>query len=102
MGDNIDFKISDDLKLVITFYNLTQKEFSIIAKVEWITLARTEANETAPRFEFLDKVYSYIYKKILNLNLQKEMFYKDDIKQGHILLVHSSKEGLIGDISLDK
>ena len=96
----MNFNIKDDLLLVRDFYNMSQAEFAKEINVDRIRISRIELGESYPRNEFLDLFYDYCFSKGLKLNLQKEMFYKDDIKENHILLTHASKKGIVGDISI--
>ena len=95
----MEYKIKEDLENIRKFYGLTQSELAEELGVERVRLARTEIGETAPRKELLDLVYSYAFSRGLQLNLQKEMLYKEEMEEGHILLTHSSKKGIVGEIS---
>lgn len=96
----MDFNIKDDLTLIRKFYDLSQEELANELNIERVRLARTETGESYPRKEFLENVYNYCFNKGLKLNIQKEMFYKDDIRDGHILLTHASKKGIVGSIDV--
>ena len=96
----MDFNIKDDLLLVRDFYNMSQAELAKEINVDRIRISRIELGESYPRNEFLELFYNYCFSKGLKLNLQKEMFYKDDIKENHILLTHASKKGIVGEISV--
>lgn len=98
----MDYKIKDDLILIREFFNVTQAELSENLNVDRTTLARIETNKTYPRIELIDKIYNYSFNKGLKLNLQKEMLYRDDLKKDHILLIHASKSGIEGEISINK
>ena len=98
----MDYRIKDDLTLIREFFNFTQDDFSKILDVDRTTLARIENGVSYPRIELIDKIYNYCFKKGLRLNIQKEMLYKDDIKNDHILLVHASKTGLEGELTTNK
>jgi len=97
----MDFNIKDDLLLVRDFYNMSQAELAKEINVDRIRISRIELGESYPRNEFLELFYNYCFSKGLKLNLQKEMFYKDDIKENHILLTHASKKGIVGEISVN-
>jgi transcriptional regulator with XRE-family HTH domain len=98
----MDYKIGEDLSLIRELFNLSQDELAKILETERITIARTEIGESYPREEFIDKFYDFCYKKGLRLNIEKEMFYKDDIKENHKLLTHASKSKIDGEISINK
>ena len=97
----MDYKIKDDLKLVRSLFNLSQADLAKDMNVERLRIARVEAGDNTPREDFLESFYNYCFSKGLKLNLQKEMFYKDDIEDGHILLTHASKNEIIGPINLN-
>ena len=96
------YNIQEDLSLIREFFKLSQEEFAKTLGVDKITIIRTEKGESYPRIELIDKIYDFCFKKGLRLNLQKEMMYKDDLKRNHILLTHASKNGIEGNISIDK
>lgn len=98
----MDYKIDEDTILIREFYQLSQREFANILGVDKMTLSRTENNDTYPREELMDRVYNFCFEKGLNLNKQKEMLYKEDLSNKHILLTHASKLGIDGEISIDK
>lgn len=97
----MNFRIKDDLLLVRDFYNMSQDELAKEINVDRIRISRIEQGESYPRIEFLELFYKYCYSHGLKLNLQKEMFYKDDIKENHVLLTHASKKGIVGEISVN-
>ncbi len=96
----MDYNVGKDLALIRDFYNLSQDDIAIELKVEKLRITRTETGESYPRKEFIERVYDYCFNKGLRLNIQKEMFYKDDVKNGHILLTHASKKGIVGNIDV--
>lgn len=98
----MNYKIKDDLLLIREFYQLSQDELASLIGVDKITISRTENSETYPREELMDKVYNYCFERGLKLNIQKEMLYKEDLSNHHILLTHASKSGIDGKISIDK
>ncbi len=98
----MNYKIKDDLKLIREFFGLSQADLAKAIDVDRLTISRVENGDSYPRIELMDKVYGFCYEKGLRLNAQKEMLYKDDLKKGHMLLTHASKEGIEGNISLNK
>ncbi len=98
----MDYKIDKDLILFRQLFNFSQDELARILETERITITRIEALETYPREEFFDKFYNFCYRNGLRLNIQKEMFFKDNLKDNHILLIHASKSGIDGEISANK
>ena len=98
----MQYRVKDDLILLRNFFQFSQEDFAKEIGVDRLTITRTENGETYPRFELLDKIYGYCFDKGLKLNIQKEILYKDNIDENHILLTHASKRGIDGDISLNK
>lgn len=98
----MQYRVKDDLILLRNFFQFSQEDFAKEIGVDRLTITRTENGETYPRFELLDKIYGYCFDKGLKLNIQKEMFYKDDVKKDHVLLSHASKKGIDGVIAIDK
>lgn len=98
----MNFKIAEDLVLIRNFFDITREEIAKELDVEPITLNRIENCNNTYRYNLLDKIYSFTFDTGLNLNMQKEKLYKDDTKNGHMLLIHASKFGIEGDISASK
>lgn len=96
------FDIKEDLILLREFFHLSQEELAAKTGIDRVTLSRTEVGETSPRFELLDRIYSFCFDEGLKLNCQKEMLYKDDLKKEHILLSHALRNGIDGQITVDK
>ncbi len=69
--------------------------------IDRVSVIRIEEESSYPRNEFLKSFYDFCLEKGLNLNVQKEYFYKDDIDKNHILLTHTSKSEIIGEINVD-
>ncbi len=85
----MNFRISDDLRLIRDFFQLSREELSEELGIDVKTLARRENGETYPRAELIDKFYRFCFEQGLRLNHQKEMLYKDDLDKNHILLMHA-------------
>ena len=98
----MNYNIKSDLLLIRELFQLTQEELANKLQVEPLRIARIELGKSYPREEFIDKFYNFCFKSKLNLNKQKEMFYKEEMKENHILLTHASKYGIEGALSLDK
>ncbi len=95
------YKVNKDLLLIREFFSINQSKMSEILKVDRTTIARIENEKIYPRIELIDRIYNYAFLNNLNLNIQKEMFYKDLLKKEHVLLVHASKDEIIGDIDIN-
>ena len=98
----MNYQISHDLSLIRKLFDLSQEELANILDVNRLLIARTEVGASYPRIEFMDRFYNFCYEKGLKLNIQKEILYKDNIDENHILLTHASKRGIDGDLSLNK
>lgn len=101
-GDVMNYKIKEDTILIREFFQLSQDALAEEIGVDKITIGRTEIGDTYPREELMEKIYDYCFTKGLKLNIHKEVFYKEDISSGHIVLTHASKTGIDGPISLVK
>lgn len=95
------FNIDKDLKWIREFFDMTQEKMANTLGVERISIIRIEEGVSYPRNEFLKSFYDFCFSNALQLNVQKEYFYKDDIEDGHILLTHASKSEITGDINLE-
>lgn len=96
------YKVSEDLRLVREISTCSQKELAMFLDVDLSTINRIESNELYPNDETIKQIYEYAYKKDMRLNKIKSMFYKEEAKQETLILFHGSKEGIVGEINLDK
>jgi transcriptional regulator with XRE-family HTH domain len=94
------YNVHKDLLLIRQFFDLKQSKMSELLDVDRTTIARIENEILYPSDELIDRIYNYAFSNNLNLNIQKEMFYRDELNKKHILLVHASKDELIGDIDV--
>ena len=97
----MEFKISEDMKMVRELLELTQEELAIELKVEPLTIKRIENHNTYTSNKTLETFYNFIYKKKIYINKIKEMFYKENMIN-EILLFHGSKNGIEGSIEVSK
>lgn len=93
------FNIEKDLRWIREFYGMTQEKMASILGIDRISVIRIEEGISYPRNELLKSFYDFCYSSGLRLNIQKELFYKDDIEENHILLTHASKNEIVGDIN---
>lgn len=98
----MQYNIKNDITVIRKYFGLSQQEFANVFEINRLRIARIESGQSYPKDDFLEKIYSFCYRKGLRLNLQKELFYKDDLPKGHILLTHASKSEILGDISISK
>src|SRR5574344_1343528 len=95
----MNYKIQSDIKLIREFFNLSQVELASLLNMDKFLISRSEFGYSYPKEEVMEKIYSYPFINGLKLNSQKEMLYKDDIEEKHILLTHAAKNEIDGKIS---
>ena len=91
-----------DIVLIREFLNLSLEDFCYIFEIDKSTLSRYEAGYVIPEDSFMDKVYSYAYKRGFHLNNVKALYYEQTKKHNDILLFHGAKNGLDGAITVNK
>lgn len=96
----MEYNIRKDLINIKELFNLSNLELATKFQVEELRITRILNGEIHPREEFINIIYNYCFTKGLRLNVQKEMFYKEELENNHILLTHASKEGIIGNINI--
>lgn len=94
----MDYRVGSDLSLARFLLGISLEEAAREIGVERITLFRIESKETYPNQKTIDLIYSYIYKKGININEIKASFYDEEMISGK-LLIHGSKSFIDGDIS---
>lgn len=96
----MEYNIRKDLINIKELFNLSNLELATKFQVDELRITRILNGEIHPREEFMNIIYNYCFTKGLRLNVQKEMFYKEELENNHILLTHASKEGIIGNINI--
>ncbi len=96
----MEYNIRKDLINIKELFNLSNSELATKFQVDELRITRILNGEIHPREEFMNIIYNYYFTKGLRLNVQKEMFYKEELENNHILLTHASKEGIIGNINI--
>jgi transcriptional regulator with XRE-family HTH domain len=94
----MNYKISDDLKLVREMINMSQEEMANNIGVQKRTIIRIERGENYPSEDTLEKFYNFTYKKGIKLNSIKEMFYKEENPSFKIIF-HGARDTIEGNIS---
>ena len=92
------YNISQDLLFITRVFD---RSFSDLAKelnIPLETISRIVNGSVYPSNEILEKVYSYVYSKNLNINKCKIDIYQKDSR---VLLFHGSKSELEGEIDLN-
>ena len=92
------YNVADDLKFISKCFSLSFDKLSKAMDVPKENLSRIINGQLEPSTELLEKIYGFIYDQNLNFNDVKIQSYK---RNHDVILVHGSKEELIGDISLD-
>lgn len=96
----MEYNIRKDLINIKELFNLSNSELATKFQVDELRITRILNGEIHPREEFMNIIYNYCFTKGLRLNVQKEMFYKEELENNHILLTHASKEGIIANINI--
>lgn len=96
----MNYRISEDLKLIREMLGLSQEEIASIIGLDKKTITRIENEENYPFNDTLEKIYSFAYKKGIKLNEIKEMLYKEEKPYSKIIF-HGSKSLIEGKISPD-
>ena len=96
----MNYRISEDLKLIREMIGLSQEEIASIIGLDKKTITRIENEENYPFNDTLEKIYSFAYKKGIKLNEIKEMLYKEEKPYSKIIF-HGSKSLIEGKISPD-
>lgn len=96
----MEYNIRKDLILVRSFLGISSETLASELNENVLVIARTEAGISTPNIDFIEKFYSFCYSKGIDLNIQKEMLYREEIPCNHILLTHGSKNGIVGSIDI--
>ena len=91
------YNVSNDLKIILSYLNISQEDFSFESDIRKETISRIINNEIYPSDETLEKIYGFAYKKNIRLNESKIDYLK---KKHNIVLFHGSKSQIDGDLSL--
>ena len=94
----MDYKVGRDLELARYLYDITQEDAAKEIGIDRTTLLRIERNEMMPTDKTISQIYDYIFKKGININEIKAMFYDEGMDVG-TLLVHGSKSYIDGEIT---
>lgn len=97
---SINFK--EDLEKAKILLNCSYDDLALDIGISRSTLYRWINNNVNPGLLALNKVYSYLYKKNVKLNLIDEELYKTKNNKDNIILFHGSKEGISGDLTIEK
>ena len=92
------YKIKQDLLFISRAFDRSFLDISKDLNIPLETISRITSESIYPSNETLEKIYSYVYLKNLNLNKCKVDIYQ---KYNNVLLFHGSKSELDGDIDLN-
>ena len=98
----MEYNFREDLKAIRAILDLTQTELAEQLNVEQKTISRNELGNNEPSLKLLENVYSFAFKKNINLNKLKEMLWRDNLKDDHKLLFHGAKSTIEGSIDIHK
>ena len=98
----MSISLSDDLKKIKILLNYTNEELATELGVSRVTLSRWINNDNYPNNLTLNRIYSFIYKKGIRLNLIDEELYKSTASENTYILFHGSKSGIEGKITVEK
>lgn len=97
----MDFRIQEDIPLVLDMLSCDKKELADNLEISRMTLDRWLSGASSPRWEHLDRFYSYATDHDIPLNKIKAQLYVEELEllDEHVLF-HGSKSGISGPINL--
>ena len=98
----MEYRFSEDMKTVREILELTQMDLAVQIGVEQVTISRSETQKTMPSSGLLENFYDFTFKHHINLGRLKEMFWREDIQNGHKLLFHGAKDQIVGPLDVHK
>lgn len=96
------YRISDDLKSIREMLDLSRSELGPLIGIDPSTINRIESDDVYPNDETIKQIYNFANNKHLSLNEIKSMFYKEECEKDSVIIFHGSKDGIDGDVKLDK
>ena len=97
----MDFRVHEDIEVILELLGMTIQEFAREIQVSASTVSRwKESGETILPAN-LEKIYDYAFKKGIRLNTIKEQLFREECLENHVLLFHGAKAKISGDISVD-
>lgn len=98
----MDFRVHEDIEVILELLGMTIQEFARELQVSASTVSRwKEPRETISPAN-LEKIYDYAFKKGIRLNKIKEQLFREECLENHVLLFHGAKTEISGDISVEK
>ena len=94
----MEFNVTKDLRFISEFLSLSFERLSKEINIPKETLSRICNGTFNPSNEMLERIYGYIFENGIHYNEMKVEAYKHN---HNVVLFHGSKNGIIGDISLE-
>lgn len=98
----MEFRVYEDIEVILTLLDMTIQEFANELGVSYSTVSRwKERGETVSPAN-LEKIYEYAFKKRIRLNKIKEQLFREECLEDHALLFHGAKTDISGHISVER
>lgn len=98
----MEYNFSNDLKAVREILGMTQAELASVLGVQQITISRNEQEKTKASEKLMEQVYGLAFEKKIRLGKLKEMLWLESLDMTHRLLFHGAKDGLFGEIDVNR
>ncbi len=96
------YDVWDDIEVIRELLNLSIEDFAERIGVAASTVHRWKDNEEKISPKSLVAIYEFAFKNKIHLNIIKAQLFRDTCKRNHKILFHGSKNGINGNLSLDK
>ena len=94
------YQFAKDLRAIREILGISQEEFAAELGVQQVTLSRNELGKTKPSQKLMEQVYSFAFRKKIQLNRLKEMLWTENLGNEYKLLFHGAKSSINGDLSV--
>ena len=94
------YQFAKDLRAIREILGISQEEFAAELGVQQVTLSRNELGKTKPSQKLMEQVYSFAFRKKIQLNRLKEMLWTENLGNEYKLLFHGAKSSIDGDLSV--
>lgn len=98
----MEYQVKDDLALIQELLYISRAELAKATHISVPTLNRWASGSARPNRANLDALYSYAYRRNVELNRYKEQFLAEDTPPPIIPLYHGAKSALDGPIGCDR
>ena len=96
----MDYQFAQDLKAIREILGYSQEELAAELGVQQVTLSRNELGKTRPSGKLMEQVYSFAFRKKIQLNRLKEMLWTENLGDSYKLLYHGAKGAIEGNLSV--